>query len=101
MVVDIRGTNEFNAVSSSEWFSILVETGVHNAGDEPKYTPKATVTNVLEAVKLGMKRSTGQTLQGRDSLDISSRPYPLEEKESGVMLSGSWSMIEPPTPIDI
>lgn len=55
---DIRGTNEFNDSEKSEntWFSILVRTGVFKEGTKPRYMPKMTVDNVLEAVKYGMER---------------------------------------------
>ncbi|KAF2140735.1 uncharacterized protein K452DRAFT_327522 [Aplosporella prunicola CBS 121167] len=53
---DIRGTNEFNKHSENTWYSILVRTGVYQEGTKPKFTPKATVDNVLEAVKHGMER---------------------------------------------
>lgn len=53
---DIRGTNEFNKQSDQTWFSILVRTGVYKEGTKPKFTPKATVDNVLEAVKYGLER---------------------------------------------
>ncbi|TKA80370.1 hypothetical protein B0A49_01499 [Cryomyces minteri] len=53
---DVRGTNEFNKQSENTWYSILVRTGVYQEGTKPKFTPKATVDNVLEAVKHGMER---------------------------------------------
>jgi len=53
---DIRGTNEFNKATENTWYSILVRTGVFQEGTKPKFTPKATVDNVLEAVKHGMER---------------------------------------------
>lgn len=55
---DIRGTNEFDDHDNSEaqWYSILVRTGVYQAGTTPKYKPKATVDNVLDAVRHGMER---------------------------------------------
>jgi HAD superfamily hydrolase (TIGR01456 family) len=55
---DIRGTNEFDQSGQSEatWYSILVRTGVFQEGTRPRYMPKMTVDNVLEAVKHGMSR---------------------------------------------
>lgn len=55
---DIRGTNEFDesGVSSNVWYSILVRTGVFKEGTKPRYMPKMTVDNVLDAVKHGMQR---------------------------------------------
>jgi HAD superfamily hydrolase (TIGR01456 family) len=52
---DIRGTNEFDNHSDNQWYSILVRTGVYQEGTQPKYTPRATVDNVLEAVLHGME----------------------------------------------
>ena len=54
---DIRGTNEYNEsdLSINEWYSILVETGVYERGAPPEFVPKATVPNVLDAVKHGMR----------------------------------------------
>ncbi|KAF2757631.1 HAD superfamily hydrolase-like protein [Pseudovirgaria hyperparasitica] len=53
---DIRGTNLFNEQAENTWYSILVKTGVYQPGTTPKFTPKATVDNVLEAVRHGMDR---------------------------------------------
>ncbi|KAI9701327.1 MAG: hypothetical protein M1820_006549 [Bogoriella megaspora] len=53
---DIRGTNEFNEMADNTWHSILVRTGVYQTGTKPKFMPKATVDNVLEAVKYGIER---------------------------------------------
>lgn len=53
---DIRGTNEFDDVSDSSWFSILVKTGVYQEGTIPRYPPKKTCDNVLEAVKFAVER---------------------------------------------
>ena len=55
---DIRGTNEFNEsdVSENTWYSILVRTGVFREGTPPKFTPKATVDTVLDAVRHGIER---------------------------------------------
>ena len=55
---DIRGTNEYNdsPLSENTWYSILVKTGVFQQGTTPRFTPKAIVGNVLDAVKHGMKR---------------------------------------------
>ncbi|KAL3456367.1 HAD-like domain-containing protein [Aspergillus heterothallicus] len=56
---DIRGTNEFNKVSDSNWHSILVKTGVYRPGTIPRYPPRATCDDVYEAVKYAMKREFG------------------------------------------
>ena len=62
---DIRGTNEFNDSDKSDntWFSILVRTGVFKEGTKPAFAPQATVDNVLEAIKFGMKREMSKTLK--------------------------------------
>ncbi|PON23644.1 hypothetical protein TGAM01_v207588 [Trichoderma gamsii] len=53
---DIRGTNAINDVAKNDWYSILVKTGVYQEGTEPAYKPRATVTNVLDAVNHGLQR---------------------------------------------
>ncbi|GIJ87846.1 hypothetical protein Asppvi_006759 [Aspergillus pseudoviridinutans] len=53
---DIRGTNEFDRISDSNWFSILVKTGVYQEGTIPRYPPKKICDNVLEAVKFVTNR---------------------------------------------
>lgn len=53
---DIRGTNEFNKESPNVWYSILVKTGVYQAGTKPTFEPKATVDTVLQAVLHGIER---------------------------------------------
>lgn len=69
---DIRGTNDYDQESDQHWYSILVRTGVFQAGTKPKYTPKATVDNVLEAVKHGIERERKKEIKNerkrRDSL---------------------------------
>lgn len=62
---DIRGTNEYNEskVSENEWYSILVCSGVYEKGTAPGFSPKATVDNVLEAVRHGMEREFAKMLQ--------------------------------------
>jgi HAD superfamily hydrolase (TIGR01456 family) len=62
---DVRGTNEYNEseLSTNEWYSILVETGVYEKGTEPRFKPKATVETVLEAVKHGMQREFNKSLK--------------------------------------
>ncbi|KAK3682892.1 HAD-like domain-containing protein [Podospora appendiculata] len=57
---DIRGTNAMNEKSKNEWYSILVKTGVYQAGTEPKYKPRRLVDTVLDAVHWGIKREMGR-----------------------------------------
>ncbi|KAI5205688.1 HAD superfamily hydrolase-like protein [Aureobasidium subglaciale] len=60
---DIRGTNEFNKVAEQNWYSILVETGVYEHGTTPRFEPKATVPNVLDAVMHGIERERQKQLR--------------------------------------
>ena len=71
---DIRGANEYDEspLSENSWYSILVCTGVYKAGSKPRFEPKATVDNVLEAVKHGMQREMAKAVSAkmcRSSLD--------------------------------
>lgn len=49
---DIRFANSHDSL----WHSILVKTGVYKDGTVPKYTPKYTCNNVLEAVEYAIER---------------------------------------------
>ncbi|KAL9111753.1 MAG: hypothetical protein Q9227_003812 [Pyrenula ochraceoflavens] len=63
---DVRGTNEFNESGVSEdasWYSILVRTGVFQDGTQPRYAPKMTVDNVLDAVNFAMKREFQKSMK--------------------------------------
>lgn len=62
---DIRGTNEYNTSkrTPADWYSILVETGVYDAGTKSPYEPRHTCTNVLEAVKHGMRREYSKQVE--------------------------------------
>ena len=53
---DIRGTNAMNEKSDSDWYSILVKTGVYQEGTEPRYKPRKLVDHVLDAVNHGIRR---------------------------------------------
>ncbi|KAG7196164.1 uncharacterized protein KQ657_000176 [Scheffersomyces spartinae] len=55
---DIRFANSHDA----SWHSILVKTGVYQDGTVPKYTPKHTCENVLEAVKYAIEREHAMEL---------------------------------------
>ena len=68
---DIRGTNEFNEHSKNTWYSILVRTGVFQEGTKPKFTPKATVDTVLDAVMHGLERE--QKKMFKESLDLTQK----------------------------
>lgn len=60
---DVRGTNEFNKQSEQTWYSILVRTEVFQEGTKPKFTPKAIVDTVLDAVKHGIEREQKKALK--------------------------------------
>ncbi|MCJ1404009.1 hypothetical protein MMC11_007233 [Xylographa trunciseda] len=64
---DIRGTNEYNdsPLSENTWYSILVRTGVYRKGSQPRFEPKATVDNVLDAVNHGMKLEMMKLLKNK------------------------------------
>ncbi|KAK5659012.1 hypothetical protein OQA88_1099 [Cercophora sp. LCS_1] len=65
---DIRGTNSMNEKSKhTEWYSILVKTGVYQAGTEPRYKPRRLVNTVLDAVNHGIRREMAR--QKRFPLD--------------------------------
>lgn len=53
---DICGANTYRSKFGSEWYSILVRTGVYRGG-QPAWTPKATVENVQKAVEWALKSS--------------------------------------------
>lgn len=75
---DIRGTNEFNQEAENTWYSILVRTGVFREGTAPRFPPKATVDDVLEAVKQGMAREYRNALK-KAALSASSRVAAIDE----------------------
>ncbi|CRG92646.1 putative CDP-alcohol phosphatidyltransferase class-I family protein C22A12,08c [Talaromyces islandicus] len=69
---DIRGTNEFNAHSGSgdsDWYSILVKTGVFQEGTIPRFPPNKTVDTVLDAVKFGIEREFAKSQKDHATLE--------------------------------
>lgn len=66
---DVRGTNEFNDVSESEWVSLLVKTGVFQDGATPRYQPGQICDNVLEAVKYAVEREQAKRKGELDDVD--------------------------------
>ena len=60
---DIRGTNEYNQTSENTWYSVLVRTGVYQTGTKPKFQPKHTADNVLDAVLHGVEREHKKALR--------------------------------------
>lgn len=69
---DIRGTNEYNEIAEEEWFSVLVKTGVYQDGTPPRYAPKQTCDNILDAVKFAIEREH-QKSRDRGSLSGTAR----------------------------
>jgi HAD superfamily hydrolase (TIGR01456 family) len=69
---DIRGTNEYDQHSENSWYSILVETGVYQSGTKPRFAPRATVTNVLDAVNHGIDRENKRQQKAllKDALEL-------------------------------
>jgi len=53
---DIRGANEFQSPYGTEWWSVLVKTGVFKAGTVPAHKPKTIVDDVLGAVKWALEQ---------------------------------------------
>jgi HAD superfamily hydrolase (TIGR01456 family) len=83
---DIRGTNEFNeseASGDAHWCSILVKTGVFQGGTIPRFPPKKTCDNVLEAVKWAIQREFVKAVKENTVGDLV-KAAPLEN-ESAVL----------------
>ena len=86
---DIRGTNEYNDESDNHWYSILVRTGVYQEGTKPKFAPKVTCDNVLEAVLHGIEREQKKEL--KNSLQFT------QEKLNGTAIDDT--LVSPPPTI--
>ncbi|CEP21650.1 PPS2 [Cyberlindnera jadinii] len=73
---DIRFANSHD----TSWYSILVKTGVYQDGTEPRYKPKHTCENVLEAVKFAIEREHQKELSewNDGAIDV---PVVLDETE--------------------
>lgn len=52
---DIAGANNYKSPWGSTWKSILVQTGIHEAGSVPEHKPTVEVGNVLDAVKWALR----------------------------------------------
>ncbi len=52
---DIRGANEYKSPFGSQWYSVLVRSGVFNGG-EPAHAPRIFVDDVWDAVRWGLER---------------------------------------------
>lgn len=70
---DIRGTNEFDQISDESWFSILVKTGVYQEGTIPRFPPKKTCGNVLEAVKFAVEREVGRNAHSANEVHVNGK----------------------------
>lgn len=57
---DIAGANAFESPTGTKWNSILVESGVYEAGTQPAHRPTAFAKGVKEAVKLALRREGWQ-----------------------------------------
>ena len=81
---DIRGTNEYNesGLAENDWYSILVRTGIFQEGTKPRYTPRAAVDTVLDAVKHGIQREMSKNI-GANHIGINGhgllKEDPMEE----------------------
>lgn len=53
---DIAGANNYDSPYGSDWKSILVQTGIHQAGAVPECTPDVEVPNVLDAVRWALEQ---------------------------------------------
>lgn len=53
---DILGANQYSSIGGSNWYSILVRSGVFS-GKAPLHPPKAIVEDVWDAVQWGLDRS--------------------------------------------
>ncbi|KAF7536192.1 hypothetical protein G7054_g4750 [Neopestalotiopsis clavispora] len=63
---DIRGANEFESHMGAEWRSILVETGVHQAGTRPVYKPTMYARDVKDAVMKVLAKTNPNALDDLD-----------------------------------
>ncbi|KAF2839048.1 HAD-superfamily hydrolase [Patellaria atrata CBS 101060] len=63
---DIRGANNFESPLGTEWFSILVKTGVYEEGEPPSCEPKAIVGDVLDAVQFAVDKSGWRDIDKSD-----------------------------------
>ncbi|PVH88954.1 HAD-superfamily hydrolase [Cadophora sp. DSE1049] len=53
---DIAGANNYRSPWGSNWKSILVQTGIHEAGSVPEHEPTVEVGNILDAVRWALKQ---------------------------------------------
>lgn len=61
---DICGALMADQESHLTWRSVLVETGIHEAGDVPEHEPTVIKENVLEAVKWVLEQEMGHKMDG-------------------------------------
>ncbi|KAF2146386.1 uncharacterized protein K452DRAFT_283654 [Aplosporella prunicola CBS 121167] len=53
---DIRGANDYASPLGTDWFSVLVQSGVYREGETPSCVPRECVKGVGEAVELALGR---------------------------------------------
>ncbi|RLV89937.1 Uncharacterized protein JA1_004912 [Spathaspora sp. JA1] len=82
---DIRFANSHD----SSWHSILVKTGVYQEGTIPKYKPKYTCADVLEAVKYAIEREHAKELEEWNETAV--------EEETSVKINFSDLVMTPST----
>lgn len=81
---DIRGANIMDdRADDTEWYSILVKTGVYEAGTEPRYRPRRLVDTVLDAVNHGVRREMAR--QKRLPLDEAAMKAIAEGRTSNLV----------------
>lgn len=63
---DIRGANSYKSPLGTDWYSILVRSGVY-AGGEPAWKPRTIVDDVWHAVEFAAKNSSWKALPEKSS----------------------------------
>ncbi|EKD12018.1 uncharacterized protein L3040_008038 [Drepanopeziza brunnea f. sp. 'multigermtubi'] len=53
---DIAGANNYLSPHGTTWSSILVQTGIHQAGTVPEHLPTVEVPNVMDAVRCALEQ---------------------------------------------
>ena len=75
---NIQGANSFTSRHGTEWKSILMESGVHVACEEPVHKPTAIVKGVKEAIEWESKDSgligVGRITDEEEKIDEGSIP---------------------------
>lgn len=61
---DIQGAIAFNSPRGIQWKSILVESGIHRAGEIPTHLPDYIVPGVQEAIMLALRNEMPELFVG-------------------------------------